>query len=134
MSREQRLSQDHLRDLIDEKRLCFGDDYVPLSTAQSTSIKTCSDLVTDDPTSWPRNSQKKRARTILIDVWTHSSELFVLVALSVTPTKLGTLKSNTYLQELLKWWQSVPRQKGLQELVDRHSDILPPRKEISRSS
>jgi hypothetical protein len=129
MSREQKLTDEILRDLADEMRQCFGEDYIPLSKAQSAATKKCSDLVVQEPTSWSRNTIKTRAHTILSDLWTYSPEIFILVALSVTPTKLGTLKSDKYLQVLLRWWNSVHHPKGLQEIINHHSDILPPRQE-----
>jgi hypothetical protein len=129
MPREQNLTEDSLRDLADEMRQCFGEDYIPLSKAQSAATRKCSDLVAENPTSWSRNTVKRRAHTILSDLWTHSPELFALVALSVTPTKLGTLKSDKYLQVLLRWWNNVHHPKGLQEVINNHSDILPSRKE-----
>ncbi|KAF7570509.1 hypothetical protein PtrM4_105110 [Pyrenophora tritici-repentis] len=135
MPREQNLTDESLCDLADAARKCFGEDEedeIPLTEIQIAAIKKCSDLVVENPASSQRNTSKRRAKAILTELWTHRPELFILVALSVNITKLGTLKSDKYLQVLLRWWNSVDHPKGLKEIVSDLSDILPPRKERLR--
>jgi hypothetical protein len=45
--------------------------------------------------------------------------------LAAYPTNLAALKSEDYLKVLLVWWNNVNHPKGLTEILQRHSDILP---------
>jgi len=92
MPRQKNLTENNLRDLTNKTRKCFGEDYIPLSNAQCAASRRCSDLVAMNPISWSRNTAKRRAHTILSELWTHSSELFLLVALVCPSNKAGNLK------------------------------------------
>ncbi|KAI1489424.1 hypothetical protein F5X96DRAFT_670696 [Biscogniauxia mediterranea] len=110
-------------DLLKTQYERFSDKYFPLHQSHLDAIRRCTDIV--DADNVRRNVPKKRTRTILNDLWTHSPEVFVLAALAFTPTKIGTLKSRDYMGDILEWWEGKKIPGGLAEILDRHKDILP---------
>jgi hypothetical protein len=113
--------------LLEKTRRSFGNAYYPLGTQQCELITKCSDIARSDRGTFQkkRNTTKARAHRILTDIAHHELELFLLLALSVTPTRLGSLKSKDYLRGLNAWWDEVDHPKGLREAVKNHFNILP---------
>ncbi|KAI1318034.1 hypothetical protein F5Y16DRAFT_392389 [Xylariaceae sp. FL0255] len=101
----------------------FTTELYPLHPKQIGAIQRCTAIV-DDETSAP-NVPKKRAKQILLDLWTHSPETFLLCSLSMTPTQIGKLKTLNYMEAVLKWRDIVDFPEGLTKILHRHSDILP---------
>lgn len=116
-----------LCDLLENTRKTFGNVYYPFGIGQRELITKCSEIAGSDFKTWQknRNTTKTRAHRILNDVARHKPELFVLLALSITPTRLGTLKSKDYLRGLIAWWEKVDHPRGLKEAVKHHASALP---------
>ncbi|KAK3933766.1 hypothetical protein QBC46DRAFT_401315 [Diplogelasinospora grovesii] len=115
--------EDLVRDLEAEHQT-YSDQYYPLHKKKEDLIKRCVALVEADGSSI-KETRKKRARTILVDLWTHVPEVFFLCASKLTPTKLGNLTATGYMEVVSKWWDSVSHPQGLTNALDRHSNILP---------
>ncbi|KAF2742026.1 hypothetical protein M011DRAFT_472603, partial [Sporormia fimetaria CBS 119925] len=62
---------------------------------------------------------------ILSQIWAASPEVFVLCALSTTPTSLGTLKSSDCVPKLVTWWKTALHPNGLAAALSRHRELLP---------
>ncbi|KAJ6009028.1 hypothetical protein N7499_006335 [Penicillium canescens] len=122
------LSPERLVNLIDTTWRDFSDTLVPLTNNQRERIKRCSLLVTTDPSTIHKNVPKKRAYTILNDIMGSSEELFFLCALSVTPTELGTMKSDAYLANLLEWRKEKTCPKGLRYAIEHDYSLMPKKK------
>lgn len=54
----------------------------------------------------------------------------MLCALATNPTSLDSLKSQDYLRTLLGW-DKVDQLKGLKEAIDRHPNVLPPKRTVT---
>ena len=119
------MTDESLRDIAAETLGSFKDHYIPIPESRIIAAQRCLKLVEMDPTSIIKHTVKRRAHLIMCELWKRSAELSILVALSVTPTQLGSLKSETYLGVLIEWWDAVPHPKGLTEFLEVHSDILP---------
>ncbi|KAB8244557.1 hypothetical protein BDV35DRAFT_359648 [Aspergillus flavus] len=119
------LSNSKFIELLDAKRQQLLGNILPLTGNQLRGIRKCSKLVTVDPETLRRNIPKKRAHTILSELWRHCKELFILCSLSTNQTTLGLLKTDDYLQEILTWWETVEHPKALTIFISLHQDILP---------
>ena len=119
------LNNDGLIDLLEKEIKKFSDDYFPLHSDQLKAIKRCTALVDTDESEIGDNSPKRRARTVLTDLWTHVPEAFFLCSLATNQTRLGTLMSTDYMKFVLQWWEEVNVPHGLTKSIDRHSDVLP---------
>ena len=51
-----------------------------------------------------RNSKKRRARTVLADLWANIPEAFFLCAIAITLDKFYSFKSTIYLNTVSTWW------------------------------
>lgn len=122
-----------LIDIFDTTRRQFQDDYLPLTHEQLQRVDKCSKLVKQDPSTMHRNIPKKRAHTILSEIWAHCPDLFIICALSTNPNTLGMLKSRSYLQEFLSWWGRVEHPKALAGIRSRHPNILPGYSDIANA-
>lgn len=110
----------------------FTEKYSPLHTKQIASLQAATALVNTDKSKIQRNIGKRRAATILTDLWTHIQEAFILCALATTQTSLGALKTIDYVTAVDAWWQARPtKPRGLSEIIHYHSNILPTTRGIS---
>ncbi|MCJ1477235.1 hypothetical protein MMC13_005906 [Lambiella insularis] len=114
-----------LVELLENRFHKFSEKDFPLHETELKSIKRCTELVKEEGKKIIRNVPKRRAHIILKDLWTHIPEAFILCALVVTPSQLGTLKSTDYMESIFTWWHSVVVPRGLAKTLDSHSDILP---------
>lgn len=112
-------------ELLDKELERFSDDSFPLSDKQLQAIRRCTNLVNTDKSDIGDNAPKRRARGILIDLWTHIPEVFFLCSLATTPTLLGTLKSEDYLKFVSQWWKNVDVPSGLTKTLECHKHALP---------
>ncbi|KFY65434.1 hypothetical protein V496_02558 [Pseudogymnoascus sp. VKM F-4515 (FW-2607)] len=119
------LTGDELVELLSMARKTFSDDYIQLHDKKIAAIKNCAALVAIDPTTIRRNVPRKRAHTILTDIWRDLPEVFVLCSVAITIARLGQLKSTDYIRQLREWWDKADRPDGLKETVKRLADILP---------
>jgi len=125
MSSGQNLTTTELIGLLESERKAFSNKYLPLSQKQLVCLKRFSDLIQLDKDAIHHNTAKKRALTIMSDLWNHAPEVFVLCALAMTFARLGSLKSNDYLRPVLGWWHQVEHPEGLEETLKKCSDHLP---------
>ncbi|OJJ29624.1 hypothetical protein ASPWEDRAFT_46813 [Aspergillus wentii DTO 134E9] len=114
-----------LVDVCESTRKSFSDKFYPLTTERSQAIQRCTAIVKIDRGSISKNGPKLRAHTILSDLWLYCPEVFILCALSTYPTKIGGLKSDDYLETMLRWWENVAHPKGLTAVLIQYPDILP---------
>lgn len=103
----------------------FADEYVPLHRDRIVAIEkwTALVLLKEIP---KRNQAKKRAKIIATDIWEFRPEVFVLCALCVGPTFLGSLKSKIYIGDIQSWWANSQAPHGLTEALSQLASILPP--------
>jgi hypothetical protein len=123
--KKETLDNSGLIDLLDKEIKKFSDDYFPLHSDQLKGVKRCTALVDTGESEIGDNAPKRRARTILTDLWTHVPEAFFLCSLATSPTHLGTLTSIDYMKPVLQWWKDVNVPLGMTKTIDRHSDALP---------
>lgn len=116
---------DELIGVLETERTAFGTEYFALSEKQRTSLKKFTDLVNLSANDVHNNANKKRAQVIMVDLWRHVPEVFILCALPMTFGRLGSLKSNDYLRPIVNWWQKVDHPVGLTATLQQCSDILP---------
>lgn len=114
-----------LIDVCESARNGFSDKFYPLTTERSRAIQKCTTIVKLDRGSIGKNGPKLRAHTILTELWIYCPEVFILCALSTYPTTLGGLKSDDYLETMLRWWENVEHPKGLTAILIQYPDILP---------
>lgn len=129
--RQTKLSPEKLVNLVDTTCRQFSESFTPLTRNQLENIRRCSRLVATDPSTIHRNVPKLRAHTILSDVLECSEELFVLCALSVSPTQVGTLRSEAYLRLLTEWRRDKQCPKGLRATITHYCALLPRKKPAS---
>ncbi|KAF2758960.1 hypothetical protein EJ05DRAFT_499387 [Pseudovirgaria hyperparasitica] len=125
MPQKQLATSDQLRELLEAERARFTDQCVPLSTKQLQSLKRASEVAMVGEVAVQRNTPKKRARTILRELWANSPEIFVLCAIATSPSTLGELKASDYLQVLFRWWDDVHHPSGLNDLIKTLQHYLP---------
>ncbi|KPM42345.1 hypothetical protein AK830_g4189 [Neonectria ditissima] len=119
-------SNEDLLETLESECSKFTDRYFPLHTKQIASLKAATALVNTDQTQIHRNPGKRRAATILTDLWTHAQEVFVLCALATNQTGLGALKTIDYIAVVGAWWEArETKPRGLSEIIHYHSNILP---------
>lgn len=123
--KREHLTNSALVNLLMQELEKFSDDYYPLHSSQLNAIKRCRSLVGIDDSEVGDNTTKRRARIILVDLWTHSPEAFLLCSLAITPSHLGTLKSTDYMKDVIQRWENVEVPRGITKTFDRHSDALP---------
>lgn len=101
-------------------------EHQPLLCAKELDrLRKATDLVAEDPTTITRNAQKKRVHMILKELWSHLPQVFILCALKITHTHLGTLKSTSFLTEVRNWWQGIDKTDSLNKAISIYSDVLP---------
>ncbi|KAH8910550.1 hypothetical protein BR93DRAFT_274356 [Coniochaeta sp. PMI_546] len=111
--------------LLEDELNTYSSEYYPLHASRLKRIEKCSTLVDADAGEFPTNVPKRRAHSILRDLWTYAPQVFFLCASATTPTDLGTLKSTDYMSSVVRWWKDVEVPEGLTKTIDNHSDILP---------
>ena len=111
--------------LLENEMRTFSDDYFPLHSNQVKGIRRCTALVDTNESEIGDNSPRRRARTILTDLWTHVPEAFFLCSLAINQTRLGTLTSTDYMKSVLQWWNEAKVPSGVTKTIDRHLDALP---------
>lgn len=116
---------DELIEILEAERKAFGNEYLALSEKQRASLEKFSQLVNLNNDDVHHNAPKKRAQTIMNDLWRHIPEVFILRALPMTFARLGSLKSNDYLRPILDWWQRLEHPTGLKATLQQCPDILP---------
>lgn len=124
MPKQETLTIDSLINLAEKKEASFSNQS-HLSTEEQDALRKCADIVKLELSTLSRNTSKRRAKGILTALWARRPALYVLIALSAHPTKLGTLKSSEYLRLLLDWWDKTVHPAGLDNVLELHQDILP---------
>jgi len=117
------LTNEKLINILETERRTYTDELVPLHPTKLSLIQKSVALTIQNRDSIKRNVPKKRAHIILNDLWTSIPEAFVLSTAAILPYKLGSLKSTTYLRNILEWWKGVEHPKALTLTVHR-LDIL----------
>ncbi|KAI8628766.1 hypothetical protein F5Y19DRAFT_437224 [Xylariaceae sp. FL1651] len=106
-----------LIETLDSELACFNDNSTPLFSSQLDSYTSAYKLVTentDNNLSRQRRSERARARDLLTDVFLIlGSEVFLLCAIAIPTSKLTTIDSRVFIQQLRVWWASSPRPRGL---------------------
>jgi ribosome biogenesis GTPase A len=108
MARDQFLTDKELLTIIKQSARRFKDDdcYILLST-DSNNIKKFIVLANSDLANIlkKRDTVKKRAQEIVLNLWAYSHELFILVAIAIDghTTKLGKLDWSDYIHKLSIW-------------------------------
>ncbi|KAG8664441.1 hypothetical protein FPOAC2_14343 [Fusarium poae] len=110
---------------LQEKLREFSLGYLPLTTKQINRLKQSKLLIAQDASHIVKNIPKKRAHTILTELWTHLPEVYFLCSLAFTQTELASLKSRTYLAAASRWWHEVDKPQGLTRVIDLTKDALP---------
>lgn len=115
------LTDDSLIDLLEKQRCTFTDQYRPLLTAQETALQKADSIAKEPLESLKRNYSKKKANAILNDIKSCiSPEVFVLCALAVNPSALGTAKLGDYVSTIRRWWERTSHPKGLTMVSERY--------------
>ena len=118
-------TDENLIKLLKNQLMGFSDTYVPLTAKDLAAVLKFSSILTWDRNGTVKNFVKRRAQSVLTDIWTHLPAAFVLCSLVTSPTKIGQLKSQTYIAGLCEWWETAPRPEGLLLLVQSLSKYLP---------
>merc|ERR1712098_661135 len=103
----------------------FSEHFYPLHAKDLLALKQCAQLVDLDPTVIGDNAPRRRAKTILTDLWTHAPELFFLCSLAINRTRLGTLLAKDYMAAIVQWWKDFAIPNGLSKCIDRYAGNLP---------
>jgi hypothetical protein len=110
---------------LQEKLQEFSVECFPLTTKQIDRLKRSKLLIAQDASDIVKNIPKKRAHTILTELWTHLPEVYFLCSLAFNQSELASLKSSTYLAAASQWWHGVDKPQGLTRFMDLNKDALP---------
>ncbi|PVH98632.1 hypothetical protein DM02DRAFT_530790 [Periconia macrospinosa] len=124
-------SCDSLLERVERERATFDDEKVPLLSYQASAFISSYDLLREDAVSLAkrskqRRSERLRARTLLVDVFTGvSPEVFLLCVITTPITKLEKIPPKDIIPMLRVWWRAAPHPRGLTavatELCDTNS-------------
>lgn len=124
-----------LKILMTAELAFFGDQHYPLHDKKKKNIMKSALLARQDLKSIGKNSLKTRAYRILTDIWKSGlPQVFIICAITVLPSRLGTIKSETYVKELSEWWQSSDHPSALEHLLTEFESILPEKSKTSKLS
>lgn len=105
---------DSLIVLLEEQRCSFSDQYYPLLTAQQATLRKADDLLEESDESLKRNHTRKKASNILKDIQNCISyDVYILCALAIKTSALGSSKLVDYVPKIRVWWEQVEHPKGL---------------------
>lgn len=98
MVSKQPLTDQALVNLLEKQRCNFTHRYRLLRAAQAIALSKVYNILAAVPESLNRNSGKKKANRILIDIKNCiGNDVFVLCALATSPSSLGSSKLNDYI-------------------------------------
>jgi hypothetical protein len=128
--RSRKLCTPKIIPLLESQRKLFSETKDDLLDLQKGQLAQCLQLwLVSDSSS--RHAARKKARSFLSCVYNDSSlgaDVFLLCALGVSVTQLGTVNSIEAVYEIRKWWRQVEHPVGLtetsREYVLEHSSIF----------
>ncbi|PWY91866.1 hypothetical protein BO94DRAFT_622654 [Aspergillus sclerotioniger CBS 115572] len=113
--RNRKLALSVLPHLLDAQRKLFSDIDDDLVDRQKQQLRSCLQLWRSDDSS-TRKWANTRARSLLAMVYEDKylgAPVFILCALGISVTKLGTLNPVEAIAEIRKWWRNVEHPAGL---------------------
>lgn len=112
---------DSLIVLLEEQRCAFSDQYYPLLTAQQAALRKADDLLEESDESLKRNHTRKKASNILKDIRDCISyDVYILCALAIKVSALGSSKLTDYVPKIRIWWGQVEHPKGLTSVSEEY--------------
>jgi hypothetical protein len=110
-----------LLEAIEAERASFNDEKVPLLSCHAAALKTAIKLLQEDEGSLKKRSKQRRserlkARTLLVDIYTGvGPEVFMLCVFATTITKLEKVPPKVAVPQLRALWKTKRLPKGFSE-------------------
>ncbi|KAF2650677.1 hypothetical protein K491DRAFT_124953 [Lophiostoma macrostomum CBS 122681] len=124
MPSEKAFTLNKLLHRIEASKDSFSETFAPLTQAQIRKIQKVSAFIAR-PTG---RHDSSRSVVVLTEIWNCTPQVFVLCALTNSPSKFFRLCREAYLQKLIAWWDRVDHPAGLAQILDKYAYILPPKR------
>ena len=97
---------DGLIDLLEKRRLAFMSPDRGLFPQEYVSLEKANSLLKSPPPT--RNTNRKKARGFLLELkQSVSPDAYVLCAIAVAPTRLGSSNLNGFVEAVGRWWRDA---------------------------